>query len=244
MSPIQNLQVYHELFGLEKTFLDGQASFGFRVPLNTITFKSTANIAGLGGSSTAPGDLTMFLKYALYRDEKNLISAGLQLQVPTGPGGFGGSKYYSYFRDTQIQPFIGYLFRRDRFYAQGFSAINVPTTSQDVTLYFQDLSIGYYVYRPSDPNKFVTAIVPTAEAHLTVPLNHRGFSATDLASTPDILNMTSGVNVVLRQRAVLSAAYVTPVTGPKPFNAELVVLFNYYFGKSGRGRLPITPPVQ
>ena len=244
MSPVQNLQVYHELFGLEKTIFDGRASIGFRMPLNTISLKSTANVAGLGGSSTAPGDLSLFFKYALYRDDQNLISTGLQVQAPTGPGAFGGNKYYSYFRDTQLQPFVGYLFRRDRFYMQGFFAVNVPTMSQDVTLMFNDFSIGYYVYRPDDPNKFITAIIPTAEAHLTTPLNHRGFSSKDLASTPDILNMTFGTNIEIRKRSIISVAYVTPVTGPKPFNAELVVLFNYNFGKLGRGRLPFTPPVQ
>lgn len=239
-SPIQNLQVYHQLFGLEKTFLDGNASIGFRVPLNTISFRSS--VQGLGGSSTAPGDLSIFLKYVLYNQGGNLVSTGLQVTAPTGPGAFGGSKYYSYFRDTQIQPFVGYLFTRDRFYLQGFSSISVPTTSQDVTMLFNDISIGYYVYRAADPNRFVTAIVPTAEAHLNTPLNHRGFSATDLASTPDVLDMTFGTNLEIRKRAILSAAYVTPVTGPKPFNAELVLLLNIWFGGSRRNLSPINPP--
>ena len=241
LSPISNLQVYHQLFGLEKTFLDGRASIGFRVPLNTISFNSS--VQGLGGTSTAPGDLSIFLKYILHRRENFLFTGGLQVTAPTGPGAFGGSKYYSYFRDTQIQPFVGYLFTRDRFYLQGFSSVNAPTMSQDVTLLFNDVSIGYYAYRPTDPNKFVTAIVPTAEAHLTTPLNHRGFSPTDLASTPDILNMTFGTNLELRRRAILSAAYVTPVTGPKPFNAELVLLLNIRFGGSLQRLSPLTPPI-
>ena len=242
-SPVQNLQVYHQLFGIEKTFLDGRASIGFRVPLNTISLHSAANVPGLGGTSTAPGDLSVFLKYILYQRQNFLISSGLQVTAPTGPGAFGGNKYYSYFRDTQIQPFVGYLFTRDRFYLQGFTSINVPTTSQDVTLLFNDVSIGYYAYRSTDPGKFVTAIVPTAEAHLTTPLNHRGFSATDLASTPDILDMTFGTNLELRRRAILSAAYVTPVTGPKPFNAELVLLLNIRFGGANRYRSALTPPI-
>jgi hypothetical protein len=241
-SPIQNLQVYHELFGIEKTFLDGNASIGFRVPLNTISFKSTANVAGLGGSSTAPGDLSVFLKYVLYQQQGTLFSTGLQVTAPTGPGAFGGAKYYSYFRDTQIQPFVGYLFARDRFYFQGFSSINVPTMSQDVTLWFNDLSIGYYVYRANDPNRFLTAIVPTAEVHVNTPLNHRGYGTSDLAGTPDVLDMTFGTNVELRKRAILSVAYVTPVTGPKPFNAELVMLLNIRFGGSRRNLSPVVLP--
>jgi hypothetical protein len=242
LSPIQNLQVYHQLFGLEKTLFDGQASIGFRVPLNTISFKSTASVPGLGGSSTSPGDLSMFFKYVLYKNENSLVSTGLQLTVPTGPGGFGGSKYYSYFRDTQFQPFVGYLYRKDRFYAQGFTSINVPSTSEDVTLLFNDIGIGYYAYRAIDPNRWLTAIVPTAEVHVTTPLNHRGYSATDLASTPDIVDMTFGTNIELRRRAILSVAYVTPVTGPKPFNAEFVMMLNIRFGGPRQNLSPLVPP--
>ncbi|WP_435009989.1 hypothetical protein P12x_001208 [Tundrisphaera lichenicola] len=241
-TPVENLQVYHQLFGIEKTILDGRASVGFRVPLNTISLKSTADVKGLGGTSTAPGDLSIFAKYALYSDDQgNLISAGLQVTAPTGPGAFGGNKFYSYFRDTQIQPFVGFIFARDRFYAQGFSSINVPTMSQDVTLLFNDIGIGYYAYRSNEPNKFLTAIVPLAEAHLTTPLNHRGFSATDIAATPDILDMTAGVNVEFNRRAILTAAYITPVTGPKPFNAEFALLLNIKFGRSAQSSLPGFP---
>jgi hypothetical protein len=242
-SPVQNLQVYHELFGIEKTFWDGQGSFGFRIPLNTISLKSTANVAGLGGTSTATGDLSIFMKYVLYRNDRGgLITTGIQVTPPTGPGAFGGNKYYSYFRDTQIQPFIGYIFSKNRFFLQGFSSINVPTDSRDATLLFTDVAIGYYAYRPTDLNRLVSAIVPTAEAHLTTPLNHRGFNPNDIASMPDILNMTVGTNLELRRRAVITAAYVTPVTGPKPFNAELVLLLNIRFGASGRtSSLPLIP---
>ena len=243
LSPIQNLQVYHQLFGIEKTFLDGQASFGFRMPLNTISFKSTANVAGLGGASTAPGDLSLFVKSILWKQENSLISSGLQVTVPSGPGSFGGAKYYSYFRDTQIQPFVGALTQRDRWYLQGFSSINVPTTSQDVTLWFNDVSLGYYAYRTQDSSRFLTAVVPTIEAHLTTPLNHRGFNPKDIASTPDILDMTFGINGEFYRRALLSAAYVTPVTGPKPFNAEFILQLNIFFGGPRQFPALSTPPV-
>ena len=87
--------------------------------------------------------------------------------------------------------------------------------SQDVTLFFEDIAIGYYAYRSVDPNRFLTAIVPTAEAHLNIPLNHRGYGTSDLAGTPDILDMTFGTNVEFRKRAILTAAYVTPGHRPQ-----------------------------
>ncbi len=54
--------------------------------------------------------------------------------------------------------------------------------------------------------------------------------------------MTFGTNLELHKRAILSAAYVTPVTGPKPFNAEFVLLLNIRFGGSRTPLSPVTPP--
>ena len=39
-TPIKNMQVHRETFGFEKTFLDQQASIGFRIPLNTLSITS------------------------------------------------------------------------------------------------------------------------------------------------------------------------------------------------------------
>ena len=67
---------------------------------------------------------------------------------------------------------------------------------------------------------------------------------TDLASTPDIVNMTFGTNLELRKRAVITAAYVTPVTGPKPFNAEFVMLLNVSDSAARtRYRSALVPPI-
>ncbi|WP_435018691.1 hypothetical protein TA3x_000676 [Tundrisphaera sp. TA3] len=238
-SPVENIQVYHQLFGLEKTFLDGKASLGLRLPLDTISQNvrpGNPQYAGLGGSKTALGDLSIIGKYAIYDTGRTFFSLGLQVTAPTGPGGFAGNKYYSYFRDTQIQPFVGYVFARDRFFIQGFSAIAVPTMSQDVTMLFNDVALGVYAYRSDDASRLLTAIVPTIEAHLSTPLNHRYFNPDDVATTPDVLNLTFGVNAELHRRAYLSAAYITPVTGPKPFNAELALQLNIRFGGNYRTR--------
>ena len=43
---------------------------------------------------------------------------------------------------------------------------------------------------------------------------------------------------VLMTLGVLSVGLVEPVTGPRPFNYELMVLFNLYFG---RGALRLSP---
>jgi hypothetical protein len=45
----------------------------------------------------------------------------------------------------------------------------------------------------------------------------------------DIVNVTMGGTVVRGERATLGAAYVLPVTGPKPFTGEAIIQFNLRF---------------
>ena len=57
---VDGLKVYREVFGLEKTFKDGDGSFGVRFPINTVSANTTVtgNFAKLAGTSTAAGDLS------------------------------------------------------------------------------------------------------------------------------------------------------------------------------------------
>ena len=54
---------------------------------------------------------------------------------------------------------------------QGFSAIAVPIHSQDLLLAFNDIGVGYFVYRDREL-RLVTAVAPTFEVHVNTPLNH------------------------------------------------------------------------
>jgi hypothetical protein len=237
-----NVNIYRELFGFEKTFWNGDASFGLRLPVNTI--RADSPIRGLGGSSTAVGNLTGFTKFILWRDATyaNLVSGGLAVTVPTGPTAFGGAPYAAGFRDVQLQPYLAYYFSKDRLYVQGFEAIDVPTDRRDVTMFYSDAAIGYYVYRSQDPNSWLRAVAPTAEIHVNVPLNHSGtINLSDRATVPPVVDFTFGVNAFLFQRGVLSVGVVEPVTGPRPFSYELLVLFNYYFGARSLGQMTPGP---
>jgi hypothetical protein len=227
-APVQNIQVYRHTLGLEKTFLDRRASIGFRLPINTLSVDSL--VAGLGGTHTSAGDLSVFTKFTLLQDQQKgyLISTGLAVTAPTGPAAFAGSRSIDSFHNTELQPFVGYLFNRDRFYAQGFLAIDVPTNPNDVTILFNDFGVGYFVYRSPDPDRLVSAIAPNFEVHVNTPLNHRGFHPTDPAGTPDFVNLTLGTSVFLRRRARLLVGVVDPVTGPRPFDFELLALLNIY----------------
>jgi hypothetical protein len=240
-SPVDQVRVYREIWGFEKTFDSGQGSVGLILPLNTLTSNSTiqGSFAKLGGTSTSLGDLSIFTKYVMKYDPKSgsLLSTGLVLTPPTGPNQFAGAKYIQSVHATEIQPFLGYIWRRDNFYLHGFSAIDVPSSVREVTMLYNDVGIGYFLLRRNDPSRFLTAIAPTFETHVNNPLTHRDpFNPKDPTGTPDIVNLTYGVNFEFYKGAVLTFAFVDPVTSPKPFDGEWVLLFNFYFGQSRGAR--------
>ena len=235
-SPIQRLQVYRNIFGFEKTFLDGQASIGLRLPLYTLTANSRAGSGLVTPTSTSLGDLGIFGKYVLMENKAtgSLVSAGLVLTPPSGPSQFAGAKYINSIHSMQFQPFVGYLWNIDKFFIQGFSAIDVPTDSRDVTMFYNDIAFGYVLYRDADPRStsLVTAIAPTFEVHVNTPLNHRHPYSNDVAGTADAVNLTYGLNVELKRSAVATFGFVTPVSSPKPFDFEVLFLLNLKFGGS------------
>jgi hypothetical protein len=237
--PANNLRVYRETFGVEKTFLDGNASVGLRLPLNTLTGDS--NIPSLNGSNTDIGDLTVILKYAFWQDADtgSLLSAGLAITAPTGPDGFAGSEF-TYFHNTVLQPYLGYIWNLGNFFVHGFSALDVPTDPNDATFWFNDIGVGYHC-RHADGDRFITDVIPTFEVHVSDPLNHRGaFSLADPAGSADIVDLTAGVTFELKRNCTLAVGVVAPVTGPKPFDYEVLAQLNYHFG--GRRQAPGLAP--
>jgi hypothetical protein len=227
-APVSDLRVYRETFGLEKTCLDGQASVGLRVPLDTLTANS--EIPALSGSNTDIGDLTFILKYVVCQntDTGSLLSAGLAVTAPTGPTGFAGS-HLTTFHNTILQPYLGYIWNAGNFFIHGFAAVDAPTDANDVTYLFNDIGAGYHLRGEKDG--FITDIAPTVEAHFSNPLNHRGaLTFTDPAGSSDLVDITAGVTLEFRKGCTLALGVVTPLTGPRPFDFEVLAQLNIRFG--------------
>jgi hypothetical protein len=243
--PIAAIKAYRYIWGFEKTFNDGKGSIGMRLPLNTVTADSVnGNLST--PTSSALGDLTIFGKYILEQNPRtgSLISVGLALTPPTAGTQFAGSKYLFGLNTFYFQPNIGYIWNAGRFYLQGFSALDVPVSTQDVTMLYNDIGFGYYAYRAAIPDRFLSAVAPTFEVHINNPLNHRDpFNRFDIAGSPDVVNLTYGLNFLFQRTAVMTFALVTPVTSPKPFDTEAVLLFNWYFGRTRANPLAIQPPM-
>src|SRR5262249_18265039 len=134
------------------------------------------------------GDVTFLFKYAFLHDRQSgdTLSAGMALTVPTGPG---LSTLAGDLHPLILQPFTGGFWRADRLYVHGFTSLAVATEERDVTLLFNDVGVGYDLYR-GPATSLVSGVIPTLEAHVTTPLNNRGDSA--LVRVPDLVVLTAG----------------------------------------------------
>jgi hypothetical protein len=183
------------------------------------------------------GDLSFFAKYVFLRDRAtgSLLTGGLAISTPNGPGSFAGARYLANLHSTSIQPFVGYLWTLDRFYLHGFTAIDTPSTLRQATLVYNDVGIGYFVVRRPDPDYWLTAVAPTFEVHVNTPLTHGNpYNRNDPGGVPDVVDLTYGINFEFSHRSVLTFGMVTPVTGPRPFDYEALILFNVFYGRTRR----------
>ncbi len=234
-SNIFNIQVQRYVLGFEKTFLDGRASLGLRQPLNVVHADHVTNVPelfDLTRTRTALGDMFLYSKYVFKENtEANfLLSGGLGLTIPSGPGRFAGAPFIENPHSFTMQPYWAFFKSYGRLFFIGFQSLDVPLNIADATILFNDLGVGYLVYQNNAPGALLTAVAPAFEVHANIPLSHRNpFDPFDEAGTPDIVNLTSGINFTFKQRAIFSAAMVTPVTGPRPFDFEAMALLNIFF---------------
>jgi hypothetical protein len=207
---------HRQMLGFEKTFLDGDASFGMRLPFFEIDDGDSHRVK--------TDDLNFLFKYALLSDHEtgSVLSTGLVVTAPTGavfqtPS--GKEK-----RIALIQPFLGYLWSDDRLYLHGFSSLVVPTESPAPTILFNDIGVGYWLYRSSG---ILHGIVPTFETHVNTPLSHR--DAGDVLRRVDSVDLTLGTHFVLCNGSSAGVGVATPVTGPRLFDVELLAQVNFRF---------------
>jgi hypothetical protein len=210
-----------EVIGFEKTFFNGNASFGLRMP-----FLSLSNNAFGNTDSNQVGDLSFIIKWALLNNRitGDVLSVGMVVTAPTGDPfiAVNGNSINPWL----LQPYVGYIVNRGDFYLQGFTSLTVPTDSQDVTLLLNDIGVGYWVFR--DPHgRVLKGLVPTFEAHLLTPLDHRG--SQNAGGVPDYLSLTGGINAVFGRNSTLGFAVGAPVTGPRPYDMEVVASLNIRF---------------
>jgi hypothetical protein len=226
---IQRTRIHREVFGMEWADRDGNCSFGLRLPLNT--YNAQNSVPGLDGTSTDLGDLTAYWKFRLWCDTAtgSLLSAGLAVTPTTATGSFAGSDFLKVFHNTCLQPFCGWIWRYERLYLQGFTAVDAPTDLNDVVMLQNSVAVGYFLYQSGLPSG-LTAVIPTVEVHVNTPLNHRGVGAlADPAGNPDQVNVTGGVNFEFGDASSMGIAFTRPVTGPRLFDFQIVFQVRYRY---------------
>jgi hypothetical protein len=245
-TPYKRVNLFANVFGFEKTF--GQwISFGFRLPINGVEALSRGTyyvrLPGPGGhvvarpappdyNSTIFGNINGILKLKLVEDVNQgyLVSAGFAMSFPTAtnqsidPGPSTAAIF---------QPFLGYIFARDRFFLQGFTATTLPLVTVQSMLFFQDLGLGFWAYRDDSTSAFLSGFAPTFEMHLNVPVQgpQRAswiFQKTNLPFNTQF-NLTFGGTLEFWHRATLGLGFVVPTVGPIPFDYEFLAQLNVRF---------------
>ena len=97
---------------------------------------------------------------------RSRTGARLAVTPTTGPNAFAGSHSITSFHSTTLQPYVGFIWNFQRWYLHGFTALDIPTDSNDVTLMYNDIGVGYFLYRNRMEGQAVTAIVPTFEVQV------------------------------------------------------------------------------
>jgi hypothetical protein len=221
-SGFERLDMHRQTLGFEKTFLDGNASFGMRLPF----IQTTGGAPGIAQGNV--GDLSLLLKYAFHNNLNtgDVASAGLVLTTPTG----GGNDVILSDGTTPansviFQPWLGGVRMLPRGYAQGITSLLVPTDSRDPTLFNNSVALAYFLYQNAN-DRLVNAVIPFVEAHVRTPLNN---------SDPDSaiffqnqMNLTFGTHF-RTVRSTLSPAFCVPLVSPKPFSGEFNLMWNIRF---------------
>ncbi len=211
---VPRLQLNRHVIGFEKTFLNGDASIGMRLP-----FLSLGGDPGLQTAFT--GDLSFVFKYAFYNNLEtgNLMSGGLVVTCPTG----GSAAFTSPFGNdvtvlppsqlATLQPWLGFIYNvTPRLYLHGFNSTIVPIDTGDVTFMSNDVGLGYWLYQGPGT---LRGVIPTVEIHVNTPFDHR---TTGLVTMSDQVTLTTG-SYFLFSHAVFGGAVGIPLVGPNQIEA-------------------------
>jgi hypothetical protein len=256
--------------GVEKTFFNGMASLYVSVPFLSATQNvSGQDLNGLGDVSaglkllvyqnrdTGTAFSTGFTVAAPTAHSTTVTTTsslvltftGLNGQsvpgLPVGtilPSGqpLQGPTVTTTVNPTYLQPWVGGLFVRDRFFMHEYFGVLIPTDSRVATIINNNLTFGYEVYR--DPSRVISSITPTFGVQMLLPVNHvsntAGSTQTQtpvnincLITTfptsqlpvnqsfgfPDQVFLTAGAQLGLGERCMFSAGVVLPVVGPRGY---------------------------
>jgi hypothetical protein len=230
---IHDVDLYRNVFGFEKTLFDGNYSLGLRIPFNTIEAEAKPDVVGEQGiQSTQFGNVTGIFKAVLWEDRHtgDLISAGVTLTLPTASSLLINPSQSIV---LYVQPYGAFIYNSGDLFFQGFLSITAPILHTESIVLFTDLGVGYWWYRNPE-GRFLTAFVPTFAIHIANPLRQPDSAVLDVGifdtlRLNNVVDLTVGTTLEFGRRTTLGLGLVVPVTGPKPFDLELLAQLNYRF---------------
>ncbi len=230
---IHDVNLYRNVLGFEKTLFDGNYSLGLRIPFNTLEAEAKPDVVGEQGiHSTQFGNVNAIFKAVLWQDRQtgDLISAGVTLSLPTASSLLTNPSQSIV---LYVQPYGAFIYNRGDLFFQGFMSITAPILHTESIVLFTDLGVGYWWYRNPE-GRLLTAFVPTFEIHIADPLRQPDAAVLDVGifdtlRLNNVVDLTVGTTLEFGTRTTLGLGLVVPVTGPKPFDLELLAQLNYRF---------------
>jgi hypothetical protein len=246
--PIHNVSLNLYTLGMEKTFFDRTVSVGIRVPFDTISADPkefrVATDPATGAAAVVPGgpglhdaeygNMIAIVKAVIMQDRESgsLLSGGAVVSIPTASSvtldpGLSALLY--------LQPFSGFIWNAGDLFVQGFSSITLPIVRPESIVSFNDLGVGYWVYRDATGSRTLSGVAPTVEIHYTAPIRQPDANATLFGTFKDgirvhnTVDFTFGATWLFANRATLGTGVAVPVTGDRPFDAEILVQLNLLF---------------
>jgi hypothetical protein len=240
--------------GFEKTFFDGLWSVDLRMPFNSgLAFNSNT----LSSDSGNVGNLSMFLKRLLYKDEGLAIASGLGVGLPTGSDVVTTTQFDQLTvqnQATHLMPFLAFTTApNEDWFFQAFTQIdfaasgnNVASSQRQFGKYTEqnilhlDTTLGRWFVQ-NQGYRYLNGIAGVLELHYATSIQNSdnvpifGGSLKGQINVPDnrfdLLNLTSGLHFQLTPLSNFRVGAVAPLRASpdRVFDAEIQASFNRYF---------------
>jgi hypothetical protein len=236
-----NIDMY--TVGLEKTFGDEWNSVEFRLPFIGYENMQDPNaLSPIAYDVKNLGDVALFYKRLLYRDETTAMTAGMGLGLPTSPdvtGRLNGDEFTINTDAIHLMPFIGFMTApNDDWFFQSYLQLDFATTGNRIesdsallpegkfteqNLLIVDFSVGRWLYR-EETDSGLRGVASVLELHYTSTLQDADIVTApgnldftprfgNIANRLDVLNATAGLHFQLTEMSNLRIAGVAPLRG-------------------------------
>ncbi len=258
------VQVHRFTPGIEKTFFNGMASLELKVPMASTLDSTVLADGGTDLSHGEFGNMMITPKVLLTHTDNFAAALGMSISVPTANdvvlANSDGTELLRI--DNQsvfLAPFLGVLWTQDQFFVLGFLQYDVDANGSPVidstfqqpqeigrlrgnTFQYLDIGAGWWTYRAGSPYDLIQGIALTGEVHWNRSLDKGRNVLSEFVAVGDfrediqILDLTMGTHVELRNNTTVSIGYSVPVgnRADQQFDGELRVMVNHFYGPFAR----------